>query len=194
MRRSNGLPLNYAEGWYEGNADKMESALSPDLATHIVRNNPQGQSMLGQMTAMALVQGTRGRAKGRHYPRRSWRCGNRKTRDAGLGRLYACWQDQWKVVDNTRSLGDETQQKMTRETNISGTRSLTDLPIGIDARVTAVHGTGRITRRLMEMGVVPGVDVQVIKAAPFGDPIEVRVRGYNLAMRRSEADAIEVTY
>ncbi len=83
---------------------------------------------------------------------------------------------------------------MTRETNISGTHSLTDLPIGIDARVTAVHGTGRITRRLMEMGVVPGVDVQVIKAAPFGDPIEVRVRGYNLAMRRSEADAIEVTY
>ena len=68
MRRSNGLPLNYAEGWYEGNADKMESALSPDLATHIVRNNPQGQSMLGQMTAMALVQGTRG-ASGKATPK-----------------------------------------------------------------------------------------------------------------------------
>jgi hypothetical protein len=52
--------LNYAEGWYEGNADKMESALSTDLAKRIVRNNPQGQSALGQMTAMALVQGTRG--------------------------------------------------------------------------------------------------------------------------------------
>ena len=52
--------LNYAEGWYEGNADKMESALSPDLAKRIVRTNPQGQSGLGQMTAMALVQGTRG--------------------------------------------------------------------------------------------------------------------------------------
>lgn len=52
--------LNYAEGWYEGNADKMESALSPDLAKRIVRNNPQGQSMVSQMTAMALVQGTRG--------------------------------------------------------------------------------------------------------------------------------------
>ena len=51
--------LNYAEGWYEGNADKMESALSPDLAKRIVRTNPQGQSGLGQMTAMALVQGTR---------------------------------------------------------------------------------------------------------------------------------------
>lgn len=52
--------LNYAEGWYEGNADKMESALSPDLAKRIVRTNPQGQSGLGQMNAMALVQGTRG--------------------------------------------------------------------------------------------------------------------------------------
>ncbi|HJS52638.1 MAG TPA: nuclear transport factor 2 family protein [Pyrinomonadaceae bacterium] len=52
--------LNYAEGWYEGNAEKMESALSPDLAKRIVRTNPQGQSGLGQMTAMSLVQGTRG--------------------------------------------------------------------------------------------------------------------------------------
>jgi len=51
--------LNYAEGWYEGNSDKMESALSPDLAKRIARTNPQGQSSLGQMTAMALVQGTR---------------------------------------------------------------------------------------------------------------------------------------
>ena len=52
--------LNYAEGWYEGNADKMESALSPDLAKRIVRTNDKGQSGLGQMTAMSLVQGTRG--------------------------------------------------------------------------------------------------------------------------------------
>ena len=52
--------LNYAEGWYEGNADKMESALSPDLAKRIARTNPQGQSSLGQMTALTLIQGTRG--------------------------------------------------------------------------------------------------------------------------------------
>lgn len=52
--------LNYAEGWYEGNAEKMESALSADLAKRIVRTNPQGQSGLGQMTAMTLVQATRG--------------------------------------------------------------------------------------------------------------------------------------
>lgn len=48
--------LNYAEAWYEGNADKMESSLSPDLAKRIVRTNAQGQSSLGQMTAMTLVQ------------------------------------------------------------------------------------------------------------------------------------------
>ncbi len=70
--------------------------------------------------------------------------------------------------------------------------TLTDLPLGHEARVSAVYGTGRIARRLMEMGVVPGVAVRVIKMAPFGDPIEVRVRGYSLAMRRVEADAIEV--
>ena len=51
--------LNYAEGWYEGNADKMESALHPDLAKRIVRTNDKGQSGLGQMSAMSLVQGTR---------------------------------------------------------------------------------------------------------------------------------------
>src|SRR5215204_1374795 len=51
--------LNYAEGWYEGNAEKMESALHPDLAKRIVRTNDKGQSGLGQMSAMSLVQGTR---------------------------------------------------------------------------------------------------------------------------------------
>lgn len=70
--------------------------------------------------------------------------------------------------------------------------TLMSVPIGTAATVIAVNGTTRISRRLMEMGVIPGVSLEVLKAAPFGDPIEVRVRGYNLAMRRSEADAIEV--
>lgn len=52
--------LNYAEGWYEGNAEKMESALHPDLAKRIARTNDKGQTRLDQMTAMSLVQGTRG--------------------------------------------------------------------------------------------------------------------------------------
>jgi Fe2+ transport system protein FeoA len=70
--------------------------------------------------------------------------------------------------------------------------TLTHVPIGSTAHVVAVNGSSPITRRLMEMGVIPGVRLEVLKTAPFGDPIEVRVRGYNLAMRRSEADAIEV--
>ena len=70
--------------------------------------------------------------------------------------------------------------------------TLTNVPIGSVAKVVAVNGANRIARRLMEMGVVPGVSLKVLKAAPFGDPIEVRVRGYSLAMRRSEADVIEV--
>ena len=72
------------------------------------------------------------------------------------------------------------------------TSTLALLPVGTEARVVAVNGEGRVTRRLMEMGVIPGVTLLVVKKAPFGDPIEVRVRGYSLAMRRSEANAIEV--
>lgn len=72
-------------------------------------------------------------------------------------------------------------------------RSLDILPIGATARVTGVSGTGAVARRLLEMGVVPGAPVRIIKAAPLGDPIEVRVRGYHLALRRTEAQTISVT-
>ncbi|HKC66508.1 MAG TPA: FeoA family protein [Pyrinomonadaceae bacterium] len=71
-------------------------------------------------------------------------------------------------------------------------RSLDILPIGATARVTGVSGSGAIARRLIEMGVVPGAPVRVIKAAPLGDPIEVRVRNYHLALRRTEAKTISV--
>ena len=70
--------------------------------------------------------------------------------------------------------------------------TLADLPIGTMAKVKSVSGENAVSKRLMEMGVVPGVFVRIVKAAPFGDPIEIRVRGYSLAMRISEADAIEV--
>lgn len=60
--------LNYAEGWYEGNADKMESSLHPDLAKRIARTNDKGQTRLDQMSAMSLVQGTRG-GFGRQTPK-----------------------------------------------------------------------------------------------------------------------------
>ena len=70
--------------------------------------------------------------------------------------------------------------------------TLTNLPIGESAKVIAVTENNQITRRLMEMGIVPGVSVKMIKSAPFGDPLEIRVRGYHLAMRKSEADQIEI--
>ena len=83
---------------------------------------------------------------------------------------------------------------MKTKADTTNSMTLTELPVGRDARVTSVRGSGRVTRRLMEMGVIPGVRVTVVKSAPFGDPIEIRVRGYSLAMRKSEADAIEVSF
>jgi Fe2+ transport system protein FeoA len=69
---------------------------------------------------------------------------------------------------------------------------LSNLSIGETAKVLSIKGNNPITKRLMEMGVVPGVLVRLVKSAPFGDPLEIRVRGYNLAMRKSEAQTIEV--
>ena len=70
--------------------------------------------------------------------------------------------------------------------------SLAFLPVGSEAKVSAVNGDTAISRRLMEMGVVPGVSVRVVKTAPFGCPMEIRVRGYNLALRRTEAETISI--
>lgn len=60
--------LDYIEGWYEGNAERMERALHPDLAKRIVRTNDKGQSQLGQMSAMGLVQGVK-RGGGKDTPK-----------------------------------------------------------------------------------------------------------------------------
>lgn len=60
--------LDYIEGWYEGNPDRMERALSPDLAKRIVRTDPQGRSMLQQMSAMGLVQNVK-RGGGKNTPK-----------------------------------------------------------------------------------------------------------------------------
>jgi ferrous iron transport protein A len=77
--------------------------------------------------------------------------------------------------------------------HVSNVITLDQLPEGHSARVVSVNGTGRVTQRLMEMGVIPGIGVKVIKTGPFGDPIEIRLRGYSLAMRKNEAEAIEVS-
>jgi ferrous iron transport protein A len=70
--------------------------------------------------------------------------------------------------------------------------TLAQLPAGETARVAAFTDENAVSRRLMEMGVIPGVSVQMVKSAPFGCPIEIRVRGYSLALRRSEAQSIEL--
>lgn len=71
--------------------------------------------------------------------------------------------------------------------------TLANLAIGTEAKVKSIGGENTaVTRRLMEMGVVPGVSIRVVKTAPFGCPLEIRVRGYNLAIRRSEAQSIEL--
>lgn len=72
-------------------------------------------------------------------------------------------------------------------------KSLAHLLPGEQAHVLFVRGDNAITRRLMEMGVVPGTPVRMIKAAPLGDPLEVRVRDYHLALRQTEARTIIVT-
>ena len=72
--------------------------------------------------------------------------------------------------------------------------TLAGLPIGVEAKVTNLVGDNRITQRLMEMGVVPGVRVRILKTAPAGDPLEIHVRGYHLAIRKNEAQAIGVSY
>ena len=71
--------------------------------------------------------------------------------------------------------------------------TLANLEVGTAGKIKSVNGSAAISKRLMEMGLVPGVLVKVIKTAPFGNPIEIRVRGYNLAMRRNEAEAIEIS-
>ena len=71
-------------------------------------------------------------------------------------------------------------------------KTLAGLPIGEIAIVSEVHGNTPVARRLMEMGIVPGVSVKVIKTAPLGCPLQISVRGYHLAIRRSEADTISI--
>jgi ferrous iron transport protein A len=71
--------------------------------------------------------------------------------------------------------------------------TLANLNIGDVAKVSAVNGNSSITKRLMEMGVVPGVSIRVVKTAPFGCPMEIRVRGFSLALRKSEAESIEIS-
>lgn len=71
-------------------------------------------------------------------------------------------------------------------------KTLKDAKIGDTVKVVKLHGEGAVKRRIMDMGLTKGTEVKVRKAAPLGDPIEVTVRGYELSIRKADAEMIEV--
>ena len=71
-------------------------------------------------------------------------------------------------------------------------RTLKDVAIGATCKVKKLHGEGAVKRRIMDMGVTKNVEIYVRKVAPLGDPIEVTVRGYELSIRKADAEIIEV--
>ena len=71
-------------------------------------------------------------------------------------------------------------------------KTLREAKIGETVKVVKLHGEGAVKRRIMDMGITKGTDVYVRKVAPLGDPVEVTVRGYELSLRKAEAEMIEV--
>ncbi len=71
-------------------------------------------------------------------------------------------------------------------------KTLRDIPVGGDATVVRLAGQGALKRRIMDMGITKGASVHVRKVAPLGDPIEVTVRGYELSLRKDEAENVIV--
>ena len=71
-------------------------------------------------------------------------------------------------------------------------KTLKDTRVGETVRVVKLHGEGAIKRRIMDMGITKGVEIYIRKVAPFGDPVESTVRGYELSVRKAEGEMIEV--
>ena len=71
-------------------------------------------------------------------------------------------------------------------------KTLKDLKVGESTVVVKLHGEGAIKRRIMDMGITKGVEIYLRKVAPLGDPLEIKVRGYELSLRKEDADMIEV--
>ena len=72
------------------------------------------------------------------------------------------------------------------------TTNLKEVKVGGTCRVVKLHSEGAVKRRIMDMGITKGVEVSVHRVAPLGDPIEVTVRGYELSLRKADAEMIEV--
>ncbi|MBR3242037.1 MAG: ferrous iron transport protein A [Parasporobacterium sp.] len=70
--------------------------------------------------------------------------------------------------------------------------TLKDAKIGDTVKVVKLHGEGAIKRRIMDMGITKGVEIFVRKVAPLGDPVELTVRGYELSLRKADAEMVEV--
>ena len=70
--------------------------------------------------------------------------------------------------------------------------NLKEIPVGGKAKVVKIHGEGAVKRRIIDMGITKGVEIFVRKVAPLGDPIEITVRGYELSLRKADAESIEV--
>lgn len=71
-------------------------------------------------------------------------------------------------------------------------KTLRDVAIGETSKVLKIHGEGKVKRRIMDMGITKGVEIFVRKVAPLGDPIEITVRGYELTLRKDDADILEM--
>lgn len=71
-------------------------------------------------------------------------------------------------------------------------KTLKEAKCGSTVKVVRLHGTGAVKRRIMDMGITKGVDVYIRKVAPLGDPVEVNVRGYELSLRKADAEMIEI--
>ena len=71
-------------------------------------------------------------------------------------------------------------------------KTLREVKIGETVKVVKLHGEGPVKRRIMDMGITKGVEIHVRKVAPLGDPLELTVRGYELSLRKADAQSIEV--
>ena len=91
----------------------------------------------------------------------------------------------------------ETNQQRNEESMEQSTTELQQIPLshlkkGQEAIVVRIDGKGAVRRRMMDMGVVPGAEIHVIRIAPFGDPVEYSIKGYSLSLRKSEAENIKI--
>ena len=71
-------------------------------------------------------------------------------------------------------------------------KTLKEVKSGETVTVLKIHGEGQVRKRIMEMGITKGCEIEVIKVAPLGDPIEITLRGYDLTIRKADADSVEV--